>query len=52
MIEGFKVATIPGFAFGLDPRQGNYQRLSFGALEPTAVSEGVDRFVAAVKALY
>ena len=52
MIESFKVATIPGFAFGLDPRQGNYQRLSFGALEPTAVSEGVDRFVAAVKALY
>jgi aspartate/methionine/tyrosine aminotransferase len=52
MIEGFKVATIPGFAFGLDPRQGNHQRLSFGALDPSAVSEGVDRFVAAVKALY
>jgi aspartate/methionine/tyrosine aminotransferase len=52
MVEGFKVATVPGFAFGLDPRQGNYQRLSFGALDRSAVTEGVDRFVAAVTALY
>lgn len=52
MVEGFKVATVPGFAFGLDPRHGNHQRLSFGALDRTAVAEGVDRFVAAVKALY
>jgi aspartate/methionine/tyrosine aminotransferase len=52
MIEGYKVATIPGFAFGMDPRGGNYQRLSFGALDPAAVTEGVDRFVTAVKALY
>jgi aspartate/methionine/tyrosine aminotransferase len=52
MIERFKVATIPGFAFGLDPRTGNHQRLSFGALDPSAVTEGVDRFVAAAKALY
>ncbi len=52
MIEGFKVATIPGFAFGLDPRQGNHQRLSFGALDPTAVTEGVDRFVSAARSLY
>jgi len=52
MVEGFKVATIPGFAFGLDPREGNHQRLSFGALDPSAVSEGVDRFVAAVRSLY
>ncbi|MBA3478706.1 MAG: aminotransferase class I/II-fold pyridoxal phosphate-dependent enzyme [Lautropia sp.] len=51
MIERFKVATIPGFAFGLEPAAGNYQRLSFGALEPSAVAEGVDRFIAAVKAL-
>jgi len=52
MIERFKVATIPGFAFGLDPRAGNHQRLSFGALDPSAVTEGVDRFVAAARALY
>jgi aspartate/methionine/tyrosine aminotransferase len=51
MVEQFRVATIPGFAFGLDPARGNYQRLSFGALEPSAVDEGVDRFVAAVKSL-
>jgi aspartate/methionine/tyrosine aminotransferase len=52
MIERFKVATIPGFAFGLDPRQGNHQRLSFGALDQSVVTQGVDRFVTAVKALY
>jgi aspartate/methionine/tyrosine aminotransferase len=51
MVERFRVATIPGFAFGLDPARGNYQRLSFGALDPSAVNEGVDRFVAAVRAL-
>ncbi len=51
MVERFRVATIPGFAFGLDPALGNYQRVSFGALEPSAVSEGLDRFVAAVRAL-
>ena len=31
---------------------GNHQRLSFGASIPSAVTEGVDRFVAAAKALY
>ncbi|MGE0311971.1 MAG: aminotransferase class I/II-fold pyridoxal phosphate-dependent enzyme [Lautropia sp.] len=52
MIENFKVATIPGFAFGLDPEGGNWQRLSYGALSPQAVTEGTERFVRAVKALY
>lgn len=52
MVEQFKVATVPGFAFGLDSREANYQRLSYGALDRSAVSEGVDRFVAAVKHLY
>jgi aspartate/methionine/tyrosine aminotransferase len=50
MIEKHKVATIPGFAFGLtDTRSGNYQRLSFGALDAAAAAEGVQRFIAAVK---
>jgi aspartate/methionine/tyrosine aminotransferase len=50
MAREFKVATIPGFAFGLnDTAAGNYQRLSYGALEPASVVEGVDRFVQAVK---
>lgn len=52
MIEGFKVATVPGFAFGLDPNKANHQRLSFGSLDQSVVTEGVDRFVTAVKALY
>jgi aspartate/methionine/tyrosine aminotransferase len=53
MIEKHKVATIPGFAFGLtDTRRDNYQRLSFGALDGATVAEGVQRFVAAVKDWY
>ena len=53
MIEKHKVATIPGFAFGLtDTRRDNYQRLSFGALDAATVAEGVQRYVAAVKDWY
>ena len=53
MIEKHKVATIPGFAFGLaDPAAGNYQRLSFGALQPATAAEGVQRFLAAVRDWY
>ena len=52
MVERFKVATIPGFAFGLDPEGGNWQRLSYGAMSPEAATEGTERFVTAVKALY
>jgi aspartate/methionine/tyrosine aminotransferase len=53
MIEKHRVATIPGFAFGLtDTRRDNYQRLSFGALDAATVAEGVQRYVAAVKDWY
>jgi aspartate/methionine/tyrosine aminotransferase len=53
MIERHRVATIPGFAFGLtDTRQANYQRLSYGALDASTVAEGVRRYVAAVKDWY
>ena len=53
MTEKFKVASIPGFAFGLtDSHQANYQRLSYGALEAASVAEGVQRYVAAVKDWY
>jgi aspartate/methionine/tyrosine aminotransferase len=53
MIEKHKVATIPGFAFGLaDVRRDNYQRLSFGALDAATAAEGVERYVAAVKDWY
>ncbi|MBE7941784.1 MULTISPECIES: aminotransferase class I/II-fold pyridoxal phosphate-dependent enzyme [Ramlibacter] len=53
MVERHHVATIPGFAFGLaDTRSANYQRLSYGALDPASVAEGVQRYVAAVKDWY
>ena len=53
MIERHRVATIPGFAFGLgDPHEGNHQRLSYGALDADTVAEGVRRFVAAVRDAY
>ena len=53
MTEKFKVASIPGFAFGLtNTQEANYQRLSFGALEAASVAEGVQRYVAAVKDWY
>jgi DNA-binding transcriptional MocR family regulator len=35
-----------------DPTQGNYQRLSFGALDAESVSEGVSRFLEAVRHWY
>jgi aspartate/methionine/tyrosine aminotransferase len=53
MSEKFKVATIPGFAFGLtQTHAANYQRLSYGALDAATVAEGVHRYVAAVKDWY
>jgi aspartate/methionine/tyrosine aminotransferase len=53
MIAKHKVATIPGFAFGLtDTRRDNYQRLSFGALDAATAAQGVERFVAGVKDWY
>jgi aspartate/methionine/tyrosine aminotransferase len=53
MVERHRVATIPGFAFGLtQTRQDNYQRLSFGALDAATVAEGVSRYVRAVRDWY
>jgi aspartate/methionine/tyrosine aminotransferase len=53
MTEKFKVASIPGFAFGLtQTHEANYQRLSYGALDAASVAEGVQRFVAAVQDWY
>ena len=53
MAQKHKVACVPGFAFGLtDPTAGNYQRLSYGALDSASVAEGVNRYVAAVKDWY
>lgn len=53
MVREFRVATIPGFAFGLtDVRAANYQRLSYGALDAASVQEGMQRFVRAVRHWY
>jgi aspartate/methionine/tyrosine aminotransferase len=53
MTERHRVATIPGFAFGLtDTQTANYQRLSYGALDAATVAQGVQRYVAAVKDWY
>jgi aspartate/methionine/tyrosine aminotransferase len=53
MTQQHRVACIPGFAFGLtNTAQANYQRLSYGALDAATVSEGVQRYLAAVRAWY
>lgn len=53
LAERHRVATVPGFAFGLaDTRGANYQRLSYGALDAATVAEGVQRFVAGVRDWY
>jgi aspartate/methionine/tyrosine aminotransferase len=53
MAEKHHVASIPGFAFGLnDTSQANYQRLSYGALDAATVAQGVQRYVAAVNEWY
>lgn len=53
MVEKHRVATLPGFAFGLnDTAHGNYQRLSYGALDAATVAEGVARYASAVKDWY
>lgn len=53
MAEKHQVVSIPGFAFGLPGgQQANYQRLSYGALEAASVTEGVQRYVKAVKDWY
>lgn len=53
MAERHRVVSIPGFAFGLtNTQEANYQRLSYGALQSASVSEGVERYVKAVKDWY
>lgn len=41
LIEEFKVAVLPGDAFGID--EGCYLRISFGALEPDTAVDGIRR---------
>jgi aspartate/methionine/tyrosine aminotransferase len=49
LIREHRVAVIPGSAFGLT--SGCYLRVSFGALAPETVAEGLDRLIAGLKTL-
>jgi aspartate/methionine/tyrosine aminotransferase len=47
LIREYKVATIPGTAFGLT--SGTYLRISYGALAAEMVDEGMGRLVGGIK---
>jgi len=49
LIAEHRVATVPGTAFGL--REGCFLRVSYGALDPGSVAEGVSRLVRGLEAL-
>lgn len=49
LIEEYKVAVIPGNAFGLD--QGCYLRVSYGSLEPETAIEGIHRLIKGLMAI-
>jgi aspartate/methionine/tyrosine aminotransferase len=49
LVREHRVAVIPGTTFGLD--EGCYLRLSYGALRPAEVEEGVGRLVEGLKAI-
>ncbi len=48
LIESYKVAVIPGDAFG---KQDCYLRIAYGALEKTTVEEGIGRLVKGLQEL-
>jgi len=49
LVKEFKVAAIPGTAFGID--QGCSLRVAFGALEKDTAAEGIGRLVRGLKAI-
>jgi aspartate/methionine/tyrosine aminotransferase len=49
LIRQHRVATIPGSAFA-DPATCSI-RISYGALEPDAIAEGLERLVGGLRAL-
>jgi aspartate/methionine/tyrosine aminotransferase len=49
LIRDYKVAVIPGTAFGMT--DGCYFRVAFGALEKDTVAEGIGRLVTGLRAL-
>jgi aspartate/methionine/tyrosine aminotransferase len=49
LIREFKVAVIPGTAFGMT--SGCYVRVAYGALQKATVAEGIGRLVAGIRAI-
>jgi aspartate/methionine/tyrosine aminotransferase len=49
LVREHKVATVPGTAFGLT--DGTYLRVSYGALAPETVEEGVGRLVRGLRVM-
>lgn len=49
LVKEFRVAVIPGNTFGID--RGCCLRISYGALEKSAVAEGISRFVKGIRKL-
>lgn len=49
LVKDFKVAAIPGTAFGID--QGCSLRVAFGALEKDTAAEGIGRLVRGLKSI-
>jgi aspartate/methionine/tyrosine aminotransferase len=49
LIREHRVATVPGTTFGL--HDGCYLRISYGALAPETVEEGMGRLVAGIRAI-
>jgi aspartate/methionine/tyrosine aminotransferase len=50
LVREHKVATVPGTTFGL--HEGCYLRVSYGALAPETVEEGVGRLVGGLRAIH
>ncbi len=47
LIEGYKVAVIPGTTFGID--NGCYLRIAYGALQKETANEGISRLITGLK---
>jgi aspartate/methionine/tyrosine aminotransferase len=49
LVREYRVAAVPGTAFGL--KDGCYLRVSYGALDPATVEEGLSRLVRGLRSL-
>ncbi len=51
LVKEYRVAAIPGTAFGLPVEKGCYLRVAYGALQRETVAEGVGRLVSGIKTI-